>query len=360
MNIRMDSDPHGRTQFRPCCHYQSASPNTTLDQYLASQQLADLQKHVLTQNELPAACGYCAHEESQGLRSLREITLTELPVSLDHTRVTNIEVFPGNNCNLACVMCDPKFSTHLAQQHQQLGWIDVVPVLDNTDATLDALTRLPDLKTVGFIGGEFFLTKRNLEILDLVISRGLAARIITNATVITPQHLDRLRLIQDLDVMISVDGTHQVYEFIRYPAKWATLEQNVSELSQALCHAKIHVYSVVQPLNLTNIVPLLHWANRRLLPVTLANLQQPTWLSWAVLTPAEKQKMSQKVRAQLEAGGITRDQKAQVSQFLQHMLSTDWNADLREQFDRRLSQLRSAKGVSGYDFATAAILHRPL
>ena len=137
---------------------------------------------------------------------------------------------------------------------------------------VEEIKRLPDLESVGFIGGEFFVTKQNVELLDAAIERKLRTRIITTGTQRTKKHLEQLQKISDLDVMVSVDGTHATFEFLRYPAQWSVVQSNIVALQQALPGAKIHLSAVLQFLNLQNIIELFEYANIHRLPITVIPL----------------------------------------------------------------------------------------
>jgi sulfatase maturation enzyme AslB (radical SAM superfamily) len=194
---------------------------------------------------------------------------------------------------------------------------------------------------VSFIGGEFFLTKRNLEILDMIIQRKLQARIITNATVITNQLLARLQKIQDLDLMISADGLGETYELIRHPAAWHVTAQNIDILKRELPQARVHLYTVVQPLNWLNMGAFLQWANRHLLPVTLTNLQDPAWLSWSILDQQERQRFAD---AEIQTP-LTRSQTAEIANFRNLIRNTSYQETLRQQFENNMSALLAHRNI---------------
>jgi hypothetical protein len=337
--LRPDTDQLGKTQYKPCCYYITNSTHASVTEYLTSPELTELQNHFLTKDTMPAGCEACRSREEQGLESLRLQTLKEYPVPITKTKIISIEVFPSNVCNLRCIMCSPKFSSAVGAEYQKLNWIIDYTPIDHSDKTLDILNQLPDLETVGFIGGEFFLTKSNLEILDIIIAKQLRAKIVTNATVITKAHLKKLNLIKDLDIQISIDGIGPMYEFIRYPARWTDTENNIIQLKKNLPKAKIRFNAVVQPLNFQHLVELIDYSNRRIIPLNLSSLEGPKWLNWGILTDQERLLLIEDFNTKLSTIQITKNQRATIEAY-KHILSTaEFNPQHRQEFVSKFTQI---------------------
>ena len=341
VSIHMNTD----LTVRPCCYYKNSGQYTTIDNYLQSPELAALQRHMLTHESLPDGCESCRIDEDNHLPSLRNKYLDVLSHETQ-TKITDLEIFPGNACNLSCLSCDPEFSTAVGQEYAKLGWIKQPKTINHEIRALDEIKRLPDLESVGFIGGEFFVTKQNIELLDAVIERKLRARIVTNGTQITKKHLERLQKISDLDVMVSVDGTGAVFEFLRYPAQWSVVQSNIIALQQSLPGAKIHLSAVLQFLNLQNIIELFEYANVNRLPIAVIPLYQPAWLHLEVLTTAEHQQLIEVIQKQLTVAKLTKTQKQLMSNTCRILETTQHSPDQRLQFVSRMSQLIRLRNIT--------------
>ena len=341
VSIHMNTD----LTVRPCCYYKNSGRYTTINDYLQSPELAALQHHMLTQESLPDGCESCRIDEDNHLPSLRNKYLDVLSHETQ-TKITDLEIFPGNACNLSCLSCDPEFSTAVGQEYAKLGWIKQPKTINHEIRALDEIKRLPDLESVGFIGGEFFVTKQNIELLDAVIERKLRARIVTNGTQITKKHLEQLQKISDLDVMVSVDGTHTVFEFLRYPAQWSVVQSNIVALQQALPGAKIHLSAVLQFLNLQNIIELFEYANINRLPIAVIPLYQPAWLHLEVLTTAEHQQLIAVIQKQLTVAKLTKTQKQLMSNTCRILETTQHSPDQRLQFVSRMRQLIQLRNIT--------------
>jgi sulfatase maturation enzyme AslB (radical SAM superfamily) len=219
-------------------------------------------------------------------------------------------------------------------------------VINHEDHALEVIKQLPDLKSIGFIGGEFFVTKHNIELLDAVIEKNLKAQIITNGTQLTKKHLERLQKISDLDVMVSVDGTGPTFEFLRYPAQWLVVQSNIVALQQALPGAKIHLSAVLQFLNLQNIIELFEYANVRRLPINVIPLSYPAWLRSEVLTAAEHQQLIEVIQKQLTVAKLTKTQKQLMADTCRMLETVQHSPTQREQFVSRTSQLVRLRNIA--------------
>jgi sulfatase maturation enzyme AslB (radical SAM superfamily) len=313
----------------------------SVQDYLAS----DLLKKTQTQmySTLPGACSSCVRQEAQGQTSLRQHYNNKFK---DLNRIAQLETFPSNVCNLRCFMCNADSSTSLAAERKQLGWINSYHEIDNADATMDAIVSLPDLSIVSFIGGEFFLTKRNVEILELVAQRKLGIRLVTNATILLPQHIAVLKRIKDIVLQISIDGINENYEFMRYPGKWSDVHHNIHRLKQELPQAQFNFNFVVQPLNIQHMVETIDYANRLIVPIVLTNLIDPTWLSWAVLTEDENDMLANRLEEQSEQAVLTSRQRSQCAEYAVTMTNAVHDPALRTEFVQRMSQLLTHRHIT--------------
>ena len=342
-NIRISMVASNHMVYRPCCNsvdYNISHKN--VNDYIQSPELATLRQQMLG-TELPSGCSTCVKEQEQGQTSLRQhMNNNRIPLGKG---IAQLEVFPNNTCNLRCFMCNPVSSSSLAAEYKAMGWISSYQEIDTVDQTLRDIEALPDLHTVSFIGGEFFLAKRATEILQLVNKRKLAVRLVTNATVILPQHMEQLKQIHDIELQISVDATQAAFEFMRYPASWQEVDANIRKFKQELPQARINFNFVAQPLNIVHLVDTMLYANSVRIPIRVNNLLGPLWLNWSILTTQEKQQIAGVVESQLDAP-LAQKQKSHVLSLLQTMTACDYSPDWRSEFRRRMSSLVAHRKIA--------------
>jgi molybdenum cofactor biosynthesis enzyme MoaA len=346
-NIKIDVH-NGKQRYRPCCRYFTKNTEYSIDDYLASPEIKELQNHLLTQDELPAGCDSCRQQESHGgemsvrLRHLTEKVYTEF-------NIETLEILPSNVCNLQCIMCGPESSSAITTEYKRLGWIkDSVAPYEN-NRILEDLQRFTNLKTVTMIGGEFFLDKKNLEILDFLIENKVGAKVITNATIITDRHLEKLKQVSELEVMISIDGIGKICEFIRYPVNWNEVNLNIARLKKELPHAFIHFNSVIQPLNIQYIDQLIDYANKKVIPVNLSLITSPDWLTWEILSHDELEFIVEDIKNKTSKIKITKNQKKEIESLIDKITSTKSNEMLRAKFIQKVSQLMRLRRIGTDD-----------
>ena len=342
-NVRMKVTADHKATFRPCCHYDGFSTEKDVEQYLNSNWLANI-RTAMHGAELPAECGKCTRTEQAGLPSLRQ--QLHLKHFVADSKIVQLEAFPSNICNLRCFMCNPDQSISLASERKQLGWIKSYETIDNADHTIETIRKLPDLKTVSFISGEFFLTKRANEILSEIAQRELAVRIITNATSINSEHISRLQCIAVVELQVSLDGVDDAYEFMRYPARWSVVHHNIQLLKTQLPHADINIQFVAQCINLHQLIPAMDYANQQMLPFRSVKLTEPDWLSWAVLTKDEKLALADVLDQQLTSTYLTRAQLSQIQHYKDLMFAESHDPLLRQQCSQRLAELLEYRSIA--------------
>jgi sulfatase maturation enzyme AslB (radical SAM superfamily) len=341
-NVRMKATADHSATFRPCCLYEGYSLESTVTDYLNSTWLTDVREQ-MHKKELPASCNHCVLQEKIGLTSLRQHM--DLKQFTSDSKIVQLEAFPSNICNLRCFMCNQEQSISLASERKQLGWITDFETIDNADQTIETIKNLPDLETVSFISGEFFLTKRATEILQLIAEKHLAVRIITNGTVLNPMHVSCLQSIAQVEIQISIDGIETAYEFMRYPAKWSVVDHNIQVFKKELPHAELNFQYVVQCLNIHQLIPAMDYANKLMIHLRPVKLTEPNWLTWNVLVPEEVASLAGLLEEQMQNTMLTKAQKSLIKQYQDLLYSTAHNAHDRQEFANRMSQLLRYRNI---------------
>lgn len=117
----------------------------------------------------------------------------------------------------------------------------------------EVLKPVHELRRLNITGGETFISKRFTDILDFLIasdSKHIHLELPTNCTHIDDGIIERLRHFQHVQMILSLDGIGETFEYIRYPARWSVVEANVRKLLQSglSCVAApvIQVYNVMR------------------------------------------------------------------------------------------------------------------
>ena len=342
-NIRIEGNTVSGIKILPCCNYKTTNTYSTLEKYHSSTEFQDLKKATAW----PTGCVSCKQQEKQNQTSLRNHCNNQWP---DTTKKygTRFEIFPSNVCNLKCLMCSPGFSTALAQERHIINNIDpdYIKEFNISDDCINILKSASNIESISVIGGEFFLTKGNLKIMDFAVEKNISFRVVTNGTVVLSSHIEKLKKISKLELQISVDGIENGYEFMRYPAKWSTFESNVNSLLKELQPTRSNFHFVVQTLNVQNLVPTLDHLNKYKIKTRITNLIQPGWLSWIVLNDQEKFDIVELLTQQLDQHKITASQKKFVIDLGQTITHSQYNDTARNEFVVNMKQVIKHRKLS--------------
>jgi len=337
--------------FNPCCVYKFKPEFTNINDYLKSEELNNLKNHFINNKNFSDGCNFCKTQEDNNQQSLRQSYNSKLS-KYETTDIIELEYFPNNTCNLKCFSCYPESSSAVGAERYQLGWIKEYKEIDNSDYFEDIISNLPHLKKISIIGGEFFLAKQNLKILDLCIANGLSLSFFTNSTIILPKHIEKLQNIKDLQIRISIDGTNDIYEFIRYPAKWEIVKENIENLKTKLPQSDFEMNTVVQPLNIQNIVQIVNFANKIQILPRLSPIIKPHWLNWSILNKDECVKLNDYIDIQLLKYRLSKKQINEIQSIKQILINSQHNTNNRNEFIGKMSQTLSFRKITQENILT--------
>ena len=136
-----------------------------------------------------------------------------------------------NTCNFACVYCDSHFSSVWAQFE---GQPDKMTNSAMNETFEFVKKNIKNLKTIYMAGGEPFLIKENIKVIDLVQKENpdLLLRINTNLSILTPKLYDQLKTLKNVHWIVSAEATDQKFNYIRWPGKYSTLVANIKKIQE--------------------------------------------------------------------------------------------------------------------------------
>ena len=243
--------------------------NETLEQAWNNETMRKVRQQVL-KGERPEVCAPCFNLEDQGVESLRqrhingvipEARINLYPDALDDLaddftmpfQIPTMELKTNNLCNLRCRMCNPLDSTqwsdwneveefyvkegnflpktvkdlNLQNSRFQEGFADKDHFWENLERNA------PYFRRVEFAGGEPLMDPNHYRILDMLAPYGnnIEIKYATNGTTLG---IKGGRTIHDywpkfksVAVNVSIDGIHDVYNYIRGNGDFKTVEENV-------------------------------------------------------------------------------------------------------------------------------------
>ena len=227
-------------------------------------------------------CKKCYAYEDGGADSTRIRDTTEWVEKLNlvkpddlRTELIYYDIRNDNLCNLSCRMCNPQFSSQIAKEYKELGWFHPAePRSFGFNSVVDMAT----VQKIYVAGGEPSLMPEFRTFLKRAIEAGrtdIDIRISTNATNLNKEYRELLSQFSNLNIICSIDGHDQVNKYIRWPADWPTIVENIKGLYELTPHISVNV--TVSIWNISRLSELIEFfdANFEYPMILLGNVNWP-------------------------------------------------------------------------------------
>jgi len=219
-------------------------------------------------NQWDQQCWTCQGNELAGITSFRTGMLENFGQQTDLSGPTRLDLMFDIGCNLACRSCGPHSSTywqrHLKQNNigfaapsEQSRADDMIEILQHLD--------LSNLKMVVFCGGETLLGQgywRVAEALaELAPSEQITLCFQTNGTQpISERNYKTIEQFHLVKLHISLDGVGDRFEYLRWPASWSQVVENIYRLRDtAPVNVMFLIEETISIFNLYYQTELDHW-----------------------------------------------------------------------------------------------------
>jgi organic radical activating enzyme len=373
--IHMNLNPDGAVTL--CCQSHQAivddegrplnAQTHSLADIWNSAGMKNIRRRMAAGEELPH-CEACFRNESYGRASYRtysndrwlrqNVNGTALKRAIDDSPDGTAPVTPlyfdlrlGNICNLKCTACKPLYSSQIERDPVHSKWISDAPYkrLGNRFGTdgewFDAPAMLGEIVSlanslllVQLAGGEPTVNKTQIAFLQALSDSGRAAEIDlevnSNLSNVRQYVFDLFARFKSLKVTLSIDGSHEMYEYVRFPGKWEVLVANVARLRATRPGIRVEINAVLQAVNAYNIVHLFDWAGLEGIPINVSIGRGLDDYNDFRILPLS---MRNKFRAKFE-GYFKRKGNYDTSAFRQHLQSilaemeaTDFTEELRRE-----------------------------
>jgi glutamate-1-semialdehyde 2,1-aminomutase len=194
-----------------------------------------------------------------------------------------------------CVQQIKLFKKPQAVRHTEMlelifsRFLDNKPLHQQDKFLFGELLASPNLiQKIHFTGGEPLIIPRVKDILDFLVNKGVANNIHitfnTNFTVISEELIKLLSNFRRVSMFMSIDGTEKVYEYIRYPATWQLVKENIQRVRNYK-HIELSVAPLVQVYNLLNIVDLCIFFDNLRIDYVFNVIKGPKWLRIDLIPP---------------------------------------------------------------------------
>jgi len=250
LNINL-KDSEGTIGFNYCCMAESDLETDASDIWNNKKLIAI--REVNKTNQWDRGCWECQRLESSGQSSFRLGMLDKFGGKQNLSGPQRIDLLFDLSCNLACRICGPHSSTfwqkHLKENSISFGNFPTKSRLEDVVTSLKSLD-LTNLEMVQYCGGETLMGNTYWEtskiLADLIpnAKEKVTLGFQTNGTqTIDEKHYDVIEKFQLVKFVISLDGVGDRFDYLRWPAKWSQVSDNILEMREKL---PVNVMFVIQ------------------------------------------------------------------------------------------------------------------
>ena len=229
--------------YSPCCRFKNNIDAKTILEYVNSEQLTKIKQDLLSGNQI-LECSDCWRQEKWGYESKRQrdnrtynIVFQALYKDLQtpQNRFFEYYVRLGNHCNLRCTTCNDDLSSGWISENKKFNIATKpVEILNNDHEVWQHMRdHAATIGAIEFVGGEPFMMSQDAQrdLFAFFVESGHAGHIRikynTNGTRLPKEQLPYWPHFKAIEINVSVDGLGQKFEYLRYPAIWSEVEQNI-------------------------------------------------------------------------------------------------------------------------------------
>lgn len=361
--IHIESTSTGNV--RPCCLYRDRieidGKKVSLDKFSLldiwqGQYMNNLRQSFL-RGEKPQGCSSCWEMEASGKVSKRQISLKQYSHRLDRftkpiQMPTYLDLKLGTVCNLKCRSCSSFSSSKWVSDEIKIYgnpmnfnshsyWIEEDSPLWN-----DLEQMLPFIEHFDFTGGEPFLVKKHFDILKVCIDKGFSTNITihynTNGTVRPTDEMYSIWAnFKKVEIMFSIDGIEEKFEYLRNPGKWKDLV-DIFEKTLSLQKFYVNICYSVTIFNILYVNEFIRWFQQYKLSedrLYFNIIWNPEYLNIKNLSSSSKEKIKDYLEGNKSNSLYFTNR---VNELINFML--DDGKNLQEEFITRTEQLDLIRG----------------
>ena len=339
----------------PCCQADSKIEPLAGFDFATSPYLQHLRNEV-AQGNRPNACDRCWKVESVGGKSRRQsaIEFYQLEPGDDRVVLQGLDNNVTWACNLACIMCGPHNSSSWANEMSMTkkDLLRIGKLFQKNNNFFDHIDT-DNLKKIHFNGGEPLLNNDQIALLEKLEAQDILGDVFisynTNASIYPSARLiDLWRRTRLVKLFFSVDATEKAFNYIRWPADWAAVENNILRMKQELPGNVMFGFNVtVGTYNVFEIKAVKQWMDQNLscnrhgdrsdFNWQIANNFDPKWLPEHI-----------KRTAMRYLDGTADGVAAYLTSYIEHPSSDSWTKSLDRIDQRRATKWKDQLMIGSY------------
>ena len=242
-----------------------------------STEMNSLRKQMLTPSAKPPSnCVFCFAQESNNLKSLRQDSIEKKGIMKVPRRFpSELQLKLSNTCNLKCIMCSGQFSNKWNEDveafskyqknainypEEKLDLIAVKKIFN------DFITFNKNIaKKITLYGGEPFIHRDFFNYVNTKSKelQTIQLHVFTNGTIYNKTLEMVLPKFKRSVINLSIDGTNDVFNFVRFPAKWDKVEKVINKFKDLGDNHKtigLNLTYTISSFSALGLRDFIHWA----------------------------------------------------------------------------------------------------
>lgn len=271
--------------------------------------LRDRVKKDMLSGGRPEICKSCWKKEDAGISSLRNQFVDryknqkmwdKFVNSIETTKLYPVELDLklGNYCNLSCRMCSSYSSSGVANEFKKILTDTGIDLgLDEheknfvqnkwylQDEFVDSIKDMiiNGLRHLKFTGGEPLMVPSVKKLIDYCVKNNYANKIdliiITNVTLIDDEWIELFKEFKFVNIICSIDGVGNTFEYIRHPANWNDVNTKLQKLSEVQTTQLVTTITfTLQAYNILEIKNMVELSKKYNFNINVIALDNPVYL----------------------------------------------------------------------------------
>jgi hypothetical protein len=277
-------EPINRSEINigPCCQSEHFSVPIKDFDFRTNSDLQRIRTESLAGIK-SAECRRCWQAEEISGMSRRTQVITEYPTDIsDDPEIQSLDINVTWACNLACVMCGPKWSSAWAKEVGATDLADIGRANLPSNPYMDSLD-ITNVRRVHFNGGEPLINHNHSDILKRFNSKNLLDQLNvsynTNATIYPGDDVidlwSRAKLVK---IYFSIDAVGSQFDYIRYHGIWDQVRSNIARMVAELpSNVMFGVNLTIGCYNIFEITDVVDWFDRELATNREGDVSDFTW-----------------------------------------------------------------------------------
>ena len=324
--------------------------------FVNDPDMQDIRKKLISGERIDH-CKNCYEFEDGGTDSSRLRDTKEWQDKLNilnyedvNTELVYYDIRNDNLCNLSCRMCNPQFSSQLEKEYKSIGWFwESEP----KNFGFNSVVNLDTVKKIYVAGGEPSLMPEFKKFLKRAVDAGrtdIEIRMNTNATNLNEEYRNLLSKFKNLNIVVSLDGYDKVNQYIRWPANWKTIIENVHGIQEITKNLAFNV--TVSIWNISSLSKLVYFLESEFPhnPVLLNKVMYPP--SQEFTTFPNKELVLEDLNLLKKTNKYSNDQsfKTKVDYFIHEIKETELNISALSDFFKYNDALDASRNIQLKDY----------